>query len=703
MGPYAACARVVVVFAAVVAWTAPASAATIVVSGACTLADAIRAANTDTATGGCPAGSGSDVIELTADVTLTTAEEIDGTDDHLFGNNGLPTIRSEVTVNGHGRVIQRDPSYGCPNADPARNFRILELVNAPSVTLNDVAIKNGCETSQRGGGGVSSKASLLAVNRSTFAGNVAKSDPVRIGGVLRDVKLGDGGGILTSTSFGLTITDSTFAGNVANRDGGGVANFSFPFVQDEPQVVIVNSTFIGNSAGAGLNPVGVGGGAVFTINSAVRIVSSTIAGNTAAGASGHGLRVQGPGFASPNGVFELVNTLVDNPGGPNCVATNAGAFASEGHNLASDTTCGLTGAGDQPGVASGLGTFVDDGTPGRGHVPLLEGSAAIGAGDAALCPALDQLGQPRDGMCDIGAVEWRPAAVDSDGDGILDEVDEDPTGPSDRFSDRALGGQTSGQVTVPAGMTVEITDAADGTAGVQIVVTGSPGRVRVRIDGKGSVVRLAAGTYTLTDPDVELTAAVHDAGLAEIDLPDGRTVVVEPGEVAKIIETAAASGAVTAVTVQALLGTLTVDGAEVPQGTTASFSVATLSGVQLAILRVPRQPTLRAFVLTSTFRPSGTSNGIAPLTQAVTFRVGSAVASIPPGSFRRDSRGRFVFLGRIGDVLLTAAIAPLRTGGFRVDAAGTGPILVGAVNPVGVSVTIGDDGAATETVVNSLP
>jgi len=57
----------------------------ITVSGACTLTDAITAANNDTATGGCPAGSGADTITLTADVNLTSA---------------LPTITSEITLEG---------------------------------------------------------------------------------------------------------------------------------------------------------------------------------------------------------------------------------------------------------------------------------------------------------------------------------------------------------------------------------------------------------------------------------------------------------------------------------------------------------------------------------------------------------------------------------------------------------------------------
>jgi hypothetical protein len=49
----------------------PGQAATIAVGGPCTLIDAITASNTDTATGGCPAGNGADTIMLPAGSTQT--------------------------------------------------------------------------------------------------------------------------------------------------------------------------------------------------------------------------------------------------------------------------------------------------------------------------------------------------------------------------------------------------------------------------------------------------------------------------------------------------------------------------------------------------------------------------------------------------------------------------------------------------------
>lgn len=54
-------------------------------NGTCTLWDAITAANTDTATNGCPAGSGADTITLAVNITLTA---------------DLPNITSEITIEG---------------------------------------------------------------------------------------------------------------------------------------------------------------------------------------------------------------------------------------------------------------------------------------------------------------------------------------------------------------------------------------------------------------------------------------------------------------------------------------------------------------------------------------------------------------------------------------------------------------------------
>jgi hypothetical protein len=61
-----------------------------------------------------------------------------------------------------------------------------------------------------------------------------------------------------------------------------------------------------------------------------------------------------------------------------------------------------------------LGPLTDEGFPGRVYFPVQPTSPAIDAGNPQSYPPTDQLGQPRVGTCDIGAIEFQggdPAAA----------------------------------------------------------------------------------------------------------------------------------------------------------------------------------------------------------------------------------------------------------------------------------------------------
>lgn len=90
-------------------------AATINVTGSCTLVNAITAANTDTATGGCPAGSGTDTIVLPAQSTQT----LTSVNNTTFGPTGLPVVTSRITLAGQGSTLVR--------AGNAPEFRLLAV------------------------------------------------------------------------------------------------------------------------------------------------------------------------------------------------------------------------------------------------------------------------------------------------------------------------------------------------------------------------------------------------------------------------------------------------------------------------------------------------------------------------------------------------------------------------------------------------
>jgi parallel beta-helix repeat protein len=213
-------------------------AATIIVDETtCTLVDAVTAANTDAAVGGCPAGSGADTIELTTDVTLAT---IDNNGTSGPGDNGLPLITSDITVEGAGFVIERDPG-----APPFRFFQI----NSPvSLTLNDVTLSNGSTGSTGAGGAIYSRYATLILTNSTVSGNTA----------------GGGGGIW---SYGpTTLTKTTVSGNTASVNAGGVY---LDQVDGWPE--LINCVVSDNVAGSW------GGG----IAGEVRVINSLITGNSA--------------------------------------------------------------------------------------------------------------------------------------------------------------------------------------------------------------------------------------------------------------------------------------------------------------------------------------------------------------------------------------------------------------------------------------
>ena len=110
----------------------PALAATINVDGTnCTLAEAIRSANTNTAVGGCTKGSGADTLVLgpKSTHTLTTVE------DTTYGDTGLPLVTSTITIAGHGSTIER--GAGAPD------FRLIAVSGTGKLTLEKLTLRGG--------------------------------------------------------------------------------------------------------------------------------------------------------------------------------------------------------------------------------------------------------------------------------------------------------------------------------------------------------------------------------------------------------------------------------------------------------------------------------------------------------------------------------------------------------------------------------
>jgi hypothetical protein len=104
------------------------------------------------------------------------------------------------------------------------------------------------------------------------------------------------------------------------------------------------------------------------------------------------------------------------------------------------------------------------------------------------------------------------------------------------------------------------------------------------------------------------------------------------------------------------------------------------------------KPNRDAFELLSEFTLGSASHGINPVDEPVTFRIGTFTTTIPPGSFTGTGFGPFTFHdGRIDGVMLEVRIAPTGTKRYALKAEARNPNLTGTVNPVPVTLTIGND------------
>jgi hypothetical protein len=196
---------------------------------------------------------------------------------------------------------------------------------------------------------------------------------------------------LTGAGAPTTIIDADGTARVITVNGGVTVAISGVTITDGA----VSCGSVGCSAQ---------GGGLFN-NGTLTLTNVTVSGNTAS-CGGGGCSAQGGGLLN-FGTLTLTATIVAKQlADADCV--NVGTITSNGFNLDSDNTCGLTGTGDKPGVSNPLlGPLQNNGGPTHTHA-LLPGSPAL---DMVLsgCPPpdTDQRGvsRPQGTFCDIGAYE----------------------------------------------------------------------------------------------------------------------------------------------------------------------------------------------------------------------------------------------------------------------------------------------------------
>ncbi len=405
--------------------------------GQCSLREAINNANSasDTTSGDCVAGTGSDTITFSLSYPATIS--LGST---LVINNNLTIVgpgASSLAISGNNSVGVFATSRG-----------------GISVTISGLAIENGYSAQ---GGGIYSYATLtltnsvLSNNYSTGSGggvyNNGGSVTASTCTFSSNSAAFDGGGIYSHGP--ITLTNSTLSGNSSGHEGGAIGNIpagangtvtitgstlsgnsasNGGAINNAGAVTITTSTLTGNSANG---PGGVGGGvynnpgdlvatnSTFSANSAVRggaIFSHggvTAANVTLSGNSGVGSGVYSSSYAYR---MTLENTILANGGpGGNCSFEPSPPVPpnSDGYNLSDDSSCAsvLIAAGDMNGVAAGLDPagLVNNGGPTE-TIALLANSPAVDGVPVAYCPSTDQRGITRpdsgESVCDIGAYEF---------------------------------------------------------------------------------------------------------------------------------------------------------------------------------------------------------------------------------------------------------------------------------------------------------
>lgn len=290
----------------------------------CSLIEAIINANDGAQThDDCVAGeAGADTVNLPAGGLFTfTASYV--SDD---GSNGLPTITSDITINGNGSTLDLGGS--------GVGIRLAQISGSGDLTVNDATISDG------------------SMFDATFGGGIFRVD----------------GGDLTLDNS--TLTDS------ATRSYGGAV-----FGLDGATLTITDSTLSGNQAFRG--------GAVYGSDSTVTLTNSTLSGNTA-NRSGAGVQVNGGDLSISGGIIEDNGWEPGQIGTTGYVDYGGGVFAHRASVNISGTVIrgnygGYAGGG---GVRLGDVTdaLIDDATI-TGNTAGSGGGVSLGAfGDGAIFP-----------------------------------------------------------------------------------------------------------------------------------------------------------------------------------------------------------------------------------------------------------------------------------------------------------------------------
>ena len=301
------------------------TADTVVIDGFCTLREAIAAANSDTGTADCTAGSGPDTITFSVNGTVTLGSQ-------------LPNVTSPLTIQGNGTANTIIQANANPNT---ASYRIIRATTATgNLTLSGVTLRHGGNaTTSLDGGCIRADTS----GQLTLVNSLVESCYGRFGG---------GVGTLSAS---LTVSNTVVQNNFANRDGGGIDTQS-------SAVTIANAT-ITNNRNINPNNNGVGGGIASFGNSSFRLTGSVVTDNSltsALGGQAGGLYI---GVFSGGTAVISHSIITGNSSSPNNTSTDGGGIYYSGSDPLTlvNTVIANNSASDRGGgiynVATGILTL----------------------------------------------------------------------------------------------------------------------------------------------------------------------------------------------------------------------------------------------------------------------------------------------------------------------------------------------------------
>jgi predicted outer membrane repeat protein len=294
--------------------------------------------------------------------------------------NGAATIANTLfmsnTAGTHGGAIG---NYGSTSISDSKFTGNTAGINGggidTTVALSMIDTTFISNTAGFRGGGVNNFVGVMSISNSSFSRNGA----------------GMYGGGLSNDAGPASIGGSTFDDNHAPNGGG---------VENSGTLNMTNSTLSANHALASGGPITATGGGLYWVGGSIGLLNTTLVSNTATTQGGN---IYAGG--ATNVSTTLKNTLIAFGSPNNCDAH----ISSQGDNLESANTCGLTSGGDLIDLDPRVGPLQNNGGSTLTHALELD-SPARDAGTNSGCPATDQRGvtRPQGARCDIGAYEGLP-------------------------------------------------------------------------------------------------------------------------------------------------------------------------------------------------------------------------------------------------------------------------------------------------------